>query len=156
MTVVTRQFRENRLAKLVLKDSGLREDVAAASAEANLATIHDACVAEVDHEFDRLRRSAADPRVDRDPAIQREIYARANSIAGLAGCCGLGEMGEAAFSLCELVDRQIAQGGWSARALTVHIDAMTLLRGLDSDLTPEGRKALIDGLRTVAVSAPKA
>ena len=126
MTVVTRQFRENLLAKLVLAPSGLTQAAATTAADANLEAIHDECIAEVDHDFDLLKRSAVDPQVADNVMIQRAIYARANTIAGIAGCCGLGEMGEAAFSLCELVDRQIASGAWNPQAVTVHLDAMTL------------------------------
>ena len=154
MTVVTRQFRENRLAKLVLAPGGMTQAAAAAAAEANLETIHDECIAEVDRDFDLLKRSAVDPRVGDDVMTQRMIYAHANTIAGIAGCCGLGEMGEAAFSLCELVDRQIASGGWNPLAVSVHVDAMNLLRGGDNELTPEGRKAILAGLRSVALHAP--
>ena len=156
MTTVTPQFRENRLAKLVLKRGGLTKAAASAAAEENLAAIHDECLAEVDRNLDLLKRSAAEPRIAETVTIQREIYAHANTIAGIAGCCGLAEMGEAAFSLCELVDRQIASGAWSARAVTVHIDAMTLLRAQDGALTPAGRRAMIEGLRSVAWRAPVA
>ena len=156
MTVVTRQFRENRLAKLTLAPGGMTEDAASAAAAANLETIRDECVAQVDREFDLLKRAAADPHVKNVPLLQREMYAHANVIAGVAGCCGLGEMGEAAFSLCELIDRQLARGAWSDRALTVHLDGMGLLRGGGDDLAPEARKALIAGLRHIAVNAPLA
>lgn len=154
MIAVTPQFRENRLAKLVLRRDGLTKAAASAAAEENLAAIHDECLAEVDRNLDMLKRSAADPRTGEAVTIQREIYAHANTIAGIAGCCGLAEMGEAAFSLCELVDRLIASGAWSGSAVTVHMDAMTLLRAQDGALAPAARRAMIEGLRSVAWRAP--
>jgi hypothetical protein len=154
MTTVTRQFRQNPLTKLVLGHGGLTKAAAVTAADANLETIHDECVAEVDRDFDLLRRSAAAPDIKSAVGTQREIYAHANSIAGIAGCCGLGEMGEAAFSLCELVDRQIAAGAWNDDAVSVHINAMSLLRGLDVSLTTENSRSMLDGLRSVALSAP--
>ena len=153
MTAITRQFRENPLTKLVLGRGGLTKAAAAGAAEANLETIRDECIAEVDRDFDLLRRSAADPGIRGALGVQREIYAHANSIAGIAGCCGLGEMGEAAFSLCELVDRQIVAGAWNDDAVSVHINAMSLLRGLDVTLTPKDRRSMLAGLRSVALTA---
>jgi len=156
MTVVTRQIRENRLGKLVLAPGGITQAAATTAAEANLETIHDECIAEVDRDFDLLKRSAMDPQVGDNVMSQRAIYAHANTIAGIAGCCGLGEMGEAAFSLCELVDRQILSGAWNPLAVAVHVDAMNLLRTGDNELTPEGRRAMLAGLRNVALHAPPA
>ena len=155
MTVVTRQLRENRLAKLTAP-GGMTEVEAAAAATANLEAIRDECVAQLDRDFELLKRAAADPHARNVPLLQREIYAHANAIAAIGGACGLGEMGEAAFSLCELVDRQIIRGAWSDRAVAVHLDAMGLLRRADNDLAPAARKALIAGLRHVAVNAPLA
>ena len=148
MSSATFQFRENRLAKLVLAPGGVSEPKAVAAAEANLATIKADCVAEVDRAFDLLKQSLA--QVADDAASKRAVYANANAIAGIAGCCGLGEMGEAAFSLCELVDRLVESSTWDKASIAVHLDALNLLRSLDEGLSAEGRRSIVDGLRNVA------
>ncbi len=148
MTSATFQFRENRLAKLVLAPGGISEPKAVAAAEANLATIREDSIAVVDQSFNLLKQSAT--RVTSDVESKRAVYAGASTIAGIAGSCGLKERGEAAFSLCELVDRLIERSTWDAASVGVHMDALTLLRTLDPNFPEEGRRTIVDGLRNVA------
>jgi hypothetical protein len=154
MTAVTIQFRENRLAKMVLEPGGVRQDVAVAAASKNLEAIQTDCVAEVDQAFELIKAAAAAPDATQNVKVQKKIYAQSNRIAGLAGSCGLGNMGVAAFSLCELVDRQIITGAWNAKAVSVHIDAMALLRGRDAELPLEGQQQILAGLKNIATRIP--
>jgi hypothetical protein len=150
---VTFKFPENRLAKIALAPGGVRHDEALAAAKANLEVIQDDCVREVDRSFLALKQSAASPDAASNTKVQRRIYAQSNRIAGTAGSCGLPAMGEAAFSLCELVDRQIQSGGWNAEAVAVLIDGMALLRAGGAQLPVEGQKQILAGLRDVATRA---
>jgi hypothetical protein len=147
---VTFKFPENRLAKIALAPGGLRRDEAVAAANANLEEIQEDCVREVDASFSQLKQLAESPDVASNTKLQRKIYAQSNRIAGIAGSCGLPAMGEAAFSLCELVDRQIQSGGWNAEAVAVLIDGMALLRAGGAQLPLEGQKQILAGLRDVA------
>ena len=64
-------------------------------------------------------------------------------VVGLAGSCGLDDVGKAAFSLCELVDRY-GTDRWDTMFVAVHLNAISGLR--DNGGTPQSRAAILDGL----------
>src|SRR5258706_16485812 len=55
------------------------------------------------------------------------MYAAANRIVATAGLFGLGELGEAAYSLCELVSRFQCIGRVNLKLIDVHTDGPRLL-----------------------------
>jgi len=146
-------FRENPLARMVRGAGGVRFEEAVAQAHANLDSIREDCIAAVDTDIARL-----DLLLDRamhrpDPVALSEAYQRSNAIAGVAGSCGMAELGEAAFSLCELLDRIMHSEGWNAQAAAVHLNAIKLLRSMAGAASGGPGRAVLDGLREVAVHA---
>ena len=78
--------------------------------------------------------------------VKDEIYRLANDIHSIAGVFGLHQLGEAAFSLCELIDRQRERGRWSPEAVDVHLSAFRIFRRPDG---PVDGEAVLAGLRKI-------
>ena len=155
MTAVTYIRRENRLGKALGKPGGISFAKATEAAEANLASIRDEGVADVDRNMALLNRCAIIAAMpDSPPSARREVYAHANAIAGVAGCFGLSEVSEAAFSLCELTDGLIHADRWSADAVSVHLSAMAMLRSPDLSGGEATRRAILKGLAELGRRAP--
>lgn len=150
MTTVQFLFPENRLAKLIWRPAGVSYREAMEAAGANLEAMRDELLAALDASLARIEEIWVDPTLPTNERLQSEMYERSNFIVGFAGHCGLTELGQAAFSLCELLDRFIAGARWSQRAILVHTDALKLLRSLDVDASVEVRAAVVEGLRQVA------
>lgn len=153
MTVVRRLTPVNRLAAMIHKPGGLKESQAVAAAEANLEALReqtverlDAVVAALTAEADALSGFDAD-------ALDR-MYRLSNEVVGVAGVFGYGHMGEAAYSLCELLDELRARESWSDAMVRVHLQTLRLLRqrgGPAAD--PQACAAILEGLRQVAARA---
>jgi hypothetical protein len=150
VTAVQFLFPENRLAKLIWRPAGVSYREAMEAAGANLEAMRDELLASLDANLARIEEIWTDATLAQNQPLQSEMYERSNFIAGLAGHCGLTELGQAAFSLCELLDRFITGARWSQRAIMVHMDALKLLRTLDVDASEAVRAAVVEGLRQVA------
>lgn len=146
MTLIRFFYPENPLAKLLEGPGGIAVNHAVARAETNLGAARDDYVADVDRNLARLE--ALLPPSARPPApdAASEAYLRANEVAGIAGVGGLDAVGKAAFSLCELLDRMNASGRWNGEAVSVHMAAIKLLRGMSGK---SGEAAVLKGLRQV-------
>ena len=147
MTVVRRLTPVNRLAAMIHKPGGLKESQAIAAAEANLEGLReqtmerlDAVVAAMAAEADALSGYDAE-------AVDR-MYRLSNEVVGVAGVFGYGHMGEAAYSLCELLDNLGARKAWNWPAVQVHLNGLLLLAEPDN-VPPQARKSVVDGLRQV-------
>ncbi len=152
MSAVMMLHYENKLAKLVREPGGLKVSVALEQAEENLESVRDECLIAVDErlaEIERLHRSS--PKQPNDEIVE-QIYRAANDIHGLAGVFDLSELGDAAFSLCELVDRLRTTGRWNGASIEVHLFALRLLRHPDEHAD---RAAILEGLRQVTDRVPK-
>ena len=149
MTSVQFLFPENRLAKLVRQPGGVGQQQAMTAAAANLETISGELLAAIDQYLAQIEALGANPALSQDPALQAEMYQSSNYVAGMAGHCGRPELGRAAYTLCEVLDRFLAGATWSAPAVIVHLDALKLLRQMDPAAPEAASKAVIDGLRSV-------
>jgi len=147
---------ENRLAKLVEMPGGISLAEALERADSNLEQVKDEYLAELDckiAQIEQLEGGGGKP----DPAAIDALYAASNEMVAIAGVFGLGELGQAAYSFCELLDRLRQSGGWSAQAVAVHIGAMKLLRHPQAAESHGGCKAVLEGLRQVTErTAPRA
>lgn len=137
---------KNRLARLVQAPGGTRVADALAAAQANLEELTDICLAEIDRAIAAVQQAADSP--DKTAESFGQVYAASNEMTGLAGLFGREDLGKAAHSLCELLDRT---GSWercSPVALKVHIDSLGLLRH-PAALTEAELKAILGGLEKV-------
>lgn len=147
MTVAVRVIPyKNRLAKLIQAPGGKRIAAALADARANLDQIADLCLAEIDAAIAAIQDASTAPA--RTPQSFETMYVASNAMLGLAGLFGREDLGKAAHSLCELLDRA---GDWErcpAVALRVHVDSLLLLRHPDA-LSPPQLAEILDGLAKV-------
>ena len=147
MTVITRRP-ENRLAKLVWLPGGKTIAQALDDAQANLEEIR---VESLDLLRGKLEEIQVLGRKSQEGPSEAEIqvlYALSGEVLDIAGLYGLPELGQAALSLCELLDRLKSRKAWSWPAVQVHLHGLLVLA--DPDKTPpEGRQSVIDGLRQV-------
>ena len=147
MSTVRRIKVENRLAKLVQMPGGISLAEALDKADQNLEVVKDQYLAILDEKIARIEQlaGAAKPA----PATVDELYAASNDMVTVAGVFALGELGQAAYSFCELLDRLRQTGAWSPQAVAVHVSAMKLLRHPQTADSHGGCKAVLEGLRQV-------
>jgi hypothetical protein len=114
-------------------------------AKLNLEKLRLECIIEIDAKLGQIQqkfgRAEARP-VDTDIDV---FYRHSNDIVGMAGLFDLTALGEAAFSLCELLDRLKSADQWDWPAVEVHLSALTLLRRASPE-APENQHVL-EGLR---------
>jgi len=124
----------NPLTAQVARPGGLRISAALEKADENLATIRDDCVASFDEQLATLVSLNKPGQPEPPEDARRETYRIANEVYGLAGVFGMVELGQAAYSLCELVDRLGVLGRWHQPAVDVHVAALLLLRSPEPDM----------------------
>lgn len=155
MTVTRRRF-ENRLSKLIKLPGGKTVQEAMDDAESNMESIRDKVLSAMDKKVLQLLDSAASVTADPNPEALTNCYNVANEIFALAGAFGKTQMGEAAYSLCELIDRSLEAGKWSDPAFQAHMNALRLMRHDETEEGQEARKVVLTGLKSVidAVTGP--
>jgi hypothetical protein len=145
---------ENKLAKVMREPGGVRVADALEKAARNLDLAKDDCLADMDEQLAELESLAG--QAGRQPAddVKNRIYDLSNDVVAIAGAFQLTELGQAAFCLCELVDRLRAMGLWSQPAVEVHLSACRLLRRPDASTDRSkvlaGLKQLIERISVIA------
>jgi hypothetical protein len=147
---VVRKFRApNRLSMLIKANGGVMAKDALAAADAALEPLRaeslavlDAALAEIEARFGR---SAA---ATRGTGAYQDLYTLALRIIDVSGFLPGSCVDQAAISFCALVDNCAEASTWRWDAIDVHINALRLLR--TSALTPDQRRAVIDGLNKVS------
>ncbi|MCR5877638.1 chemotaxis protein CheE [Phenylobacterium sp. J367] len=141
---------ENPLAKTVVTKGGLSAEDAIAAAEARVEEVRQPTLEDLDRglaEIAALRERLGDG----DAAALQSMYQEANRIVAVGGVFGLGQLGEAAYSLCELISRFQAGGRFSRAMVDVHLDGLKLLRTPDEH-DETHRDQVLSGLRQVTAS----
>ena len=147
---------DNRLKNALSKTKGLSRNQAVQAATERLEVVRGISLEEIDRTLEEeivfLSRDIKDVADARVP----QLYSAANRIVAVAGIFELTELGEASYSLCELVTRLTDGGIWRREMVMVHAEAMLLLRHPAAQ--PEAaRVALKTGLRKIlAQVAPAA
>ena len=139
---------DNRLKNALSKTKGLSRNQAVQAATERLEVVRGISLEEIDRTLEeeivflsRDIKDVADARV-------AQLYSAANRIVAVAGIFELTELGEASYSLCELVTRLTDGGIWRREMVMVHAEAMLLLRHPAAQ--PEAaRVALKTGLRKI-------
>lgn len=152
MSVVRHIPYVNRLAKAISIPGGKRVGQAIEDADANLKTIEVPTLEAVDAFIASIQRLSARPE---DAEGLSQIYRESNTVIGLAGVFGLKDLSAAAYSLCELIDSRPQDKGVEAKAMTVHVDSLRLLRQGDA-IDPAQRQAMLDGLAKVVARSKRA
>lgn len=117
-----------RLAGLVHRPGGLTEDEAVCAADANLETIRERTLQQMDGTLQLMQAIGRTLETRADRAALESLYAHSNSIIGVAGVFGMSGLSAVAYSLCELIDRLRTSRTWNAQAVSVHLDSLRLMR----------------------------
>lgn len=146
---------KSRLSKIIRQPGGTTVRGALKDAKRNLEKIRLECIAEIDAKLALIQQRFGQAQ-DRPEDIEMdELYRFSNDIVGMAGLFDMVELGEAAFSLCELLDRLKGADQWDWPAVEVHLSALTLLRRATPGATEN--QDVLRGLRklTARVDARK-
>lgn len=150
MTLTRHPAPKLRLARLMERPGGLTVAEALERAEAGLAQIAPPCRESLDRalaQADSIGRSLHGPPTAETLSA---LYALGDKIVGLAGPAGEADVGAAAYSLCELIDRYQTGAAIKPEAVRVHLDALTLLRRPASETGGDaGRRAVLEGLSRI-------
>ncbi|HEY8618132.1 hypothetical protein [Phenylobacterium sp.] len=141
---------ENRLAKTVVKKGGLSAGEAIAAADERVEQVRQPTLDDIDRALGELAALGSELKGP-DAVTLETMYRDANRIVAVAGVFGLGELGDAAYSLCELISRFQAGGRFSRPMVDVHLDGLKLLRQ-PQDHAEDRRAEVLRGLRQVAAS----
>jgi hypothetical protein len=135
----------SRLSKIIRAEGGITVRNALKDANRNLATIRGDCIAEIDLKLTAIHEKFGHAQARPAGADLDELYRLSNDIVGMAGVFEMTALGEAAFSLCELIDHMKAPDEWNWPAVEVHLSGLRVLRHTAPD-APENQHVL-DGLR---------
>jgi len=149
MSAVKKIKVKNRLAAAVRAPGGKTIAEAVAGAEAKLEDIRDDCLASLDSILVSMAELIANPSGAAPEDVAAGLYELSNDIVGIAGVAGLGDMGQAAFSFCDLLDVFVEQGGWNVAAVEVHMNGLKLLRTMSDKIGEAGRAQILEGLFAV-------
>ena len=78
-----------------------------------------------------------------------QLYGYSNDLIGVAGVFSLNAVGDASYSLCELLDGLIETATWNWPAVEVHLNGLKLLRMLGENIGEAERDQVLAGLRAV-------
>jgi hypothetical protein len=147
MTVITRRP-ENRLGKVVFLPGGKTIADALDEAQSGLDAIRMESLDVLRAKLEEIQSLGKKSENNPSPDDIKALYATSSEVLDIAGLFGLPELGQAAFSLCDLLDRLGSRKTWNWPAVQVHLHGLLVLA--DPDKTPpEARASVVDGLRQV-------
>ena len=147
MTVIRRNP-VNRLGKLMATPGGISVAKALADASANLASIRGDCLPLMDEKIAEVQAIVARCKAGPSQADLKRLYGLGNEILEIGGAFDMKDLSEAAFSLCDLIDRFVTFKRYSWAALQVHLDGLIALRAAAGEQNPHTATVLI-GLKQV-------
>lgn len=150
MTSVIIRRVTNNLERMVRSRDGIRASEALAAAQANLETIEEICVQELDRRLAPLSQFARDYPVRRPPDSVLEQVSQ-DAGAALTACSGLNRpmLGKALLMLCAMADALSHTRYWPDGALAPAIATIALLRSgqlpdpVAEDLISELQRCLV-------------
>jgi hypothetical protein len=115
-------------------------------ADVHIECMHDDTVALLGETLESIERKLATLDGAPNQQARADLHSLSCAIAGMAAMFGRPSMGDAAYSLCQLIDE--SEPGWDAPAVTVHVQAMRLLFSPDL-FAKRAQLNLVDGLGKV-------
>jgi hypothetical protein len=147
MTVV-RKFRvKSRLARVAFAGGGMRVKEALEGAEQVMNDARADFQPKLDTELERVCKLVGERSLT--PEDFEEFYRSCSLLIEHSWCAGCDGFIQAAYSLCDLVDRCSEAHEWDWPGLDVHMSALRLLRDNGAALSEEHQAAVLDGLRKV-------
>ena len=137
----------NRLAEMIGLPGGKSARDAVEQATSAIEQYRPEAVSDIDAWIGELEALSAQSSPE-----PQTIYRLSAGIIEHAGLFGLGDVGRAAYSLCELVDRLQQRGTWDRASVAVHVGSMRLLQTLPAGEEVQ-RARLLNGLHAVTTKA---
>lgn len=148
MTVITRRP-ENRLAKLIFKPGGKSIAQALEDAQTNLDEVRGDALDLLKVKLEEIQALGRRSETAPSPADLQKLYVLSNDVVEIAGMFGMPELGQAAFSLCALLDGLKMRKSWHWPSVQVHLHGLLILADRKA-APPEAMKAVVDGLIRVS------
>ena len=146
--IVIRRNPVNRLAALIRTPGGISVAEALQAAQDNLKSVEGECLDAMDEKLAQIAALVARCKDDPSEKDLQSLYGFGNDVLEVAGVFDMTPLSEAAFSLCDLIDRFKTHGRFSYPALMVHLQALQALRVMAGTPDPSAT-AMLDGLRKV-------
>ncbi len=151
MSAVKKLRVPNRLAAVVKTPGGKTVAEAVAAAEVKIDLIKDDCLDAIDAALADMTAASASMKAGTPSRDQIEaLYSLSNDVFGIAGVFALNAVGEAAYSLCDLLDKFMVTGSWNWPAVEVHLNGLRVLRALGESVTAAQAEPVLSGLKAVA------
>lgn len=142
----------NRLGAILSAPGGLDAREALERASRALDAGEAARLARIDDVLAEMRALAAGPPPPM--ADQLRMYDLASEIVSLAATAPSKDIAAAAYSLCELLDRQTQNNTWLVERVRVHLAALAALRTPASTAKDaDYRATILEGLRALSSTA---
>lgn len=148
MTAVKMIFPKYKLAKLLRQPGGKTMAQAVEDAEKGLLTLAVPCRETLDRALTAVDQHLAAFLSAPSKATGNALYREVNDIIGVAATVGLNDFDQAAYSLCDLLDRMQEADRWDRDAIRVHVQSLHLLRQPEA-LQDQSLKAVLEGLARV-------
>ncbi|WP_395647569.1 hypothetical protein [Terricaulis sp.] len=136
----------NRLAQFIDAPGGITAEAARERAEARLGRLRERSDVTVSECIERIG-AALSACEQPTPELREEMYRMAYGVANLAGTFDRPALGQAAYSLCALLDDCDVRNHWDRVGVHVHHDALRMLQS--RTLTPPAVERLLAGLDAV-------
>jgi chemotaxis protein histidine kinase CheA len=131
-----------KLAKLLSAPGGKYISAAIADAADEMSQAS----ARIREEIDRaLAQIYANADAAPSPELLPHLYRAARDVAGLAGVCGLKDLGEAALSFCGLLDHAQEGGRLTVEHMAIYANVLRILRQSEN-ASAEERAAVLANL----------
>ena len=147
MTVITRRP-ENRLAKAVWTPGGKTIAQALDDAQSELEVLCGESLDVLRGKVEALQALGREKQAAASIDDIQTLYNLSSEVLDIAGLFGMDELGQAAFSLCELLDFLASHRAWNWPAVQVHLHGLLMLAD-PAKTTPASRAAMVEGLRQV-------
>src|ERR1700712_3795701 len=148
MTVITRRP-ENRLAKQIWTPGGKTIAQALEDAQANLDEVRGDALDVLKAKLEKIQSLGGRSEKAPSAADLQMLYGLSNDVVEIAGVFGMPELGQAAFSLCALLDGLKMRKSWHWPSVQVHLHGLLILA--DRNVAPpEALQAVVDGLGRVS------
>lgn len=142
---------ENRLKNTVSQRGGMTMSEATRAAQTQIERVRQPTIDHIDAALCAITQARDEMKAGPDPDALSQMYDAANRIVATAGLFDLGELGEAAYCLCELVSRFRSTGKFNLQLIDVSTEGLRLLRDPDSHSVAH-RRAVLVGLNQLAAS----
>jgi hypothetical protein len=151
---MSKAHRPNRLAQCLNAPGGIKAEDALFRAGAAIEMRRDKGLEHIEQRLDQLGHLIANVGASPSEGARKDLHRLSNDVLSVAALFGREGLGDAAYSLCELLTDLEARHAWDAAPVRVHYEAMRILRTPDL-ISPEAQARLVKELHKVSRAGPR-